>query len=208
MPAFAQGLHFGIKAGVPFTDYFETGLGPGDYSAATRRYVAGATGEWQWRESIGFEVDALFHRMGYVAIVDTFNDSTGVLSHSAIDVKGDSWDVPLLVKYRFGRRLSPYAVAGGVLRYAGPVRGLGQQTVTNLITRTTVTIPLDTSDPSELRKRFYPGVTAGGGIEFRIPHLRLQPEVRYTRWTANISAEGGLLRYPANQVEFLLGVVF
>ena len=46
-PGFAQGLHFGVKAGVPATVYFETGGGRGglhggsEFSAATRRYTVG-----------------------------------------------------------------------------------------------------------------------------------------------------------------------
>jgi hypothetical protein len=51
-------------------------------------------------------------------------------------------------------------------------------------------------------------VTAAGGVEFRTGRLRLLPELRYTRWTANISVPGGLLRFAPNQVEFLLGLLF
>lgn len=209
-PALAQPFLGGVKLGVPITQYFETGRSGGlhggaDYSAATRRYTAGATAEWRIGNSWGLELDALFHRMGYVAIVDFFDSATGNYSHSAIDVKGDSWDFPLMAKFRFGR---PYVAAGGVFRYVGPVRGLGELTTGSLVTRTSTTTALDTSDPSELRKRFYPGVTAAAGVEFRTGRVRLLPEFRYTRWTANISGEGGLLRFEPNQAEFLLGVLF
>jgi outer membrane protein with beta-barrel domain len=209
-PALAQSFLAGVRLGVPITGYFDTGQsgglhGSADYSAATRRYTFGATAEWRAARAWGLELDALFHRMGYVAIVDFFDSANGNYSHSAIDVKGDSWDFPLMAKFRFGR---PYLAAGGVLRYAGPVRGLGELTAGSLVAGTSTTTPLDTGDPSELRKRFYPGLTAAAGIELRTGRIRLLPEVRYTRWTANISGEGGLLRFEPNQAEFLLGVLF
>jgi hypothetical protein len=68
--------------------------------------------------------------------------------------------------------------------------------------------PLDTGEPSELRKRFYPGLAAAAGLELRAGRFRVLPEFRYTRWTANISPPGGLLRFASNQVEFLAGVLF
>ena len=92
-----------------------------------------------------------------------------------------------------------------MLRYVGPVHGVGQQTIGSLVTRTSTTTPIDTSEPSELRKRFYPGVTVGGGIEIGAGRLRVLPEFRYTHWTANIGGPGSLLRFAPNQAEFLLG---
>jgi hypothetical protein len=119
-----QGLHLGLKVGVPFTVYFDTAAvsGPSgsvEYSAATRRYTAGVSAEWRAAAGLGLEFDVLYKRMGYVGIVSTAS------SLSAIDVKGSSWDFPLLVKRRFGRRAGPYLAGGGVLRYIGPVRGRG-----------------------------------------------------------------------------------
>jgi hypothetical protein len=196
--AFPQGLRFGLKAGVPLTEYFETGVGGlmhqnSQYSAATRRYVIGASAEWRLTRAFGFELDALYHRMGYVAIVEDL-DSYINITNSAIDVKGNSWDFPLMAKYRFGRAVRPFVAGGAVLRYAGPVRGRGTLTTYSGIAAPypapTVVTPIDTSDPSELGKRLYPGLTAGGGIEIGMGHFRLLPEMRYTRWTANISTPG------------------
>ena len=123
--AFGQGFHAGIKAGVPLTEYFETGSsgglhGSADYSAATRRYTVGATGEWR-PGSFGLELDALYHRMGYVAIVHSIDSATGNYRDSAIDIKGNSWDFPLMAKYRFGRAIRPYIAArrGDTVRRSG-----------------------------------------------------------------------------------------
>ena len=210
-PLWAADISFGIKVGVPFTQYFETGAtgslhGGANYSAATRRYTLGVSGDWAVKRHFAFEADVLFHRMGYVGIVNTFDE--GLFTKSAIDVKGDSWDFPLMMKYRFGRVIRPYIAGGGVLRYVGPVRGRGELTEGDLVAGTSSATKLDTSQPSELRKRFYPGLTAGAGIEFHAGHVRVLPELRYTRWTSNIAGPGGLLRFAPNQVEFLAGVLF
>ena len=212
MLASGQSLHGGLKAGVPFTPYFETGAAGGRnggavYSAATRRYTFGASGELRLSGAFGFEADALYHRMGYVGIVNFTSSASGAVDDTAIDVKGNSWDFPLMAKYRFGRVVRPYIVGGGVLRYVGPVRGKGTHTIGSLVTGTSTTTAIDTTDPSELRKRFYPGLTVGGGVEFSAGRLRVLSEFRYTRWTANISGPGGLLRFAPNQAEFLVGLL-
>ena len=87
-PEFAQGLHFGVKAGVPITAYFDTGQtgdrnGSSEYSAATRRYTVGVSAEWRLNRSFGLELDALYKRMGYVGIVNTFSSSNGISTISA-----------------------------------------------------------------------------------------------------------------------------
>jgi hypothetical protein len=210
-PVVAERVSVGIKAGVPFTGYFETGRygslhGDAEYSAATRRYVVGASVEWRMTNAFGLEADVLYHRMGYTALVREFNQ--GDFKNASIDVKGSSWDFPILRKRSFGRGIRPYVAGGGVVRYVGPVRGRGQQTVGNLVSGSSATTPIDTSDPSELRKRWYPGVTAAAGVEFRAGRVRLAPEIRYTHWTANISGPDGLLRFAPNEVQFLAGVSF
>lgn len=199
-PADAE-VRFGLKAGVPLSAYFDTGVTeePGyraDYSAATRRYTFGPSIEWRTRPALGIELDALFHRMGYVAIIET------PAGRSAIDTKGNSWDFPLTVKYRFARSIQPYVLGGAIVRYIEPIRGRGEATLNGVRTQ------LDTTDPSEVRKRLYPGLTAAAGLEFGRHRLRWLPEVRYTHWTSNISVRGGRLRFMPGQVEVLVGVLF
>lgn len=209
-PLFALDLRLGLKAGVPATAYFETSRTAGrisaEYSAATRRYTLGASAEWRATPTLGVALEALYHRMGYVAIVSSFGG--GVLTNSALDVKGNSLDFPLRVRYYFGDPVRPFASGGLVMRHVGPVRGQGENVAENLITGPVTRTPIDTSEPSELRKRFYPGLTAGGGMELGRDRLRFVPEFRYTRWTANIAGPGGLLRFAPNQAEILLGLEF
>jgi len=205
--ASAQGIHFGFEAGVPLTEYFETGRsadlhGSREYSAATRRYTVGPVIEFQWTPHFGFETGALFQRMGYVGMITVFDN--GVLTTTAFDTKGDSWDIPATAKYRFRRSGRPFVAGGGIIRYIGPIHGTGQITVNNLIAQTQTVRPIDISDPSDVRKRWYPGLTFAGGLEFDAGRLRIGPEFRYTRWTANIAGPEGALRFEPNQAEFLI----
>jgi hypothetical protein len=209
--ALAQPLQFGVKAGVPITEYYDTGAygalhGDAHYTATARRYTLAGVIEWRINRSLGLELDTQFHRMGYVAYVNTFNN--GNYTNSVVDVIGDSWDFPLALKYHLPLAPRLFVLGGGVLRYVGPVRGHGHETDGSLITQTSTTTSIDTTYPSELRKRFYPGVTFGAGVDCPAGRVMIVPEFRYTRWTANISGEGGLLRFSPNQIEVLVGFVF
>lgn len=204
MPLPAFGVEFGVKAGLPLTRYFDTGRNAaGEYSAATRRYVLGAFAEWKATRTVGIGLEALYHRMGYVAILSSA-DAAGRTT-SAVDFKGHSFDLALLVRRYLPRRRRPFLTGGFVARYAGPVRGRGELIVDDFITGSLTRTPVDTTEPPELRKRFYPGLTAGAGVAFGLGRLRVVPEFRYTRWTANLGVAGGLLRFAPNQAEFLVG---
>jgi hypothetical protein len=211
LTAAGQPLQFGVKAGVPITEYFDTGAsgglhGDAHYTATARRYVLGASAEWQFNHSLGLQLEGFFHRMGYVAYVNTFNN--GNFTNSAVDVIGNSWDFPLTLKYRLPPAHRVYLTGGGVLRYVGPVRGRGHETDGSLVTQTSTTTSINTTQPSELRKRLYPGLTVGTGIYCPAGPMHIVPEFRYTRWTANIAGEGGLLRFSPNQVEVMVGFIF
>jgi hypothetical protein len=97
-----------------------------------------------------------------------------------------------MAKYRLSRVVRPYVAGGVALRYIGPAHERGEETITSLVSTTT---PIDTSDPSDLRKRFYQGLAVAGGVELPAGLFRVSPEIRYTHWTSNISGPGGLLRF-------------
>jgi hypothetical protein len=213
LTVFAQGFDAGVKIGIPVTQFFDTGdvgsvHGNTDYSSGTRRYTAGLSGEWRLTRSLGFEVDAMYHRLGYNG-TDLYVGASNY-SSSVIHVTGNSWDFPLLAKYRFGHRseavLRPFLDAGATLRYIGPVNGEGETTTLGFPTN--VTTPVTTSSPSEFNTRFYSGVTAGAGVEFTTARLHFLPELRYTHWTTNMSGPDGVLHFVPNQLEVLVGVDF
>lgn len=66
-----------------------------------------------------------------------------------------------------------------------------------------------TAEPSELRHTSTTGLVLGAGLDFKVPLLHLTPEVRYTRWRANLFQDSSdLLSSSRNQVEFLVGVTW
>ena len=67
-------------------------------------------------DSFSVQAGTLYHRMGYVAILNFFDSASGNFEKSAIDVKGNSWDFPVMINYRFGHVIRPYVAGGGVLR--------------------------------------------------------------------------------------------
>jgi hypothetical protein len=148
--------------------------------------------------------------MGYVGeVIDVPHPFFGIITTTTFDVKGNSWEFPLLVKYRLDRGLRPYFAGGGVIRYITAVRARGQTTVQDLIDDTNVTTPLDSGDPFDLRKRLWPGFVVAAGFELERGRIRVLPEFRYTRWTANISDPCcGQLRINPNQAEFVVGILF
>jgi hypothetical protein len=204
--ACAQDLRFGLKVGVPFTPYFDTSAGIS--SSATRRYAVGPSVGPALPHGFSLELDALYRRMGYSVDVSSGKLLFGGDTRDVLEVKGNSWDFPLVVKHQFGPSQRFYASGGAALRYISSARGIGTRSLTTIGESnldTTIT-PIDTAEPTELRKRSYPGITTSAGVDLRRgrPHIGL--ELRYTRWTSNIGAS--YLHFAPDQLEFLFGVSF
>jgi len=212
--AVAQEFHFGVKGGVPLTDYFESGPGPrsgrfADFSSPTRRYTVGPSFELRLNDRVGIEVDALYKRIGYSGRsfcglrcqpqlpCQTCLPIRGISTFE--DVKGNSWDFPMMAKFRFGQRLHPYLAGGFVLRRVGSLDVRGVNTSQELQSGRIINTPFTSGLPSDTLA----GLTVAAGIEFGISRLRLLPEFRYTGWTQN-----GDPRFEPNQAEFLLGILF
>ena len=92
-----------------------------------------------------------------------------------------TWEFPILAKYRFSLPvplIKPLIEAGPAFR----------------------------AHSSDLPNLTGNGFTFGGGVEFKLPVIRLSSDVRYTRWK---SAGTGTNAFPnANQVELLFGIGF
>src|ERR1700679_2867444 len=64
--AFCQPFSFGVKLGVPLTDFFNTVESSNfTFNATTDRYIVGPTAELHLPLGLGVEVDALYRRMSY-----------------------------------------------------------------------------------------------------------------------------------------------
>jgi hypothetical protein len=214
-PILAQGFLFGLKAGIPITEYFHTGFldtrnsGGIQYSAATRRYTIGFSAERRLIGGLGFEVNVKYQRMGYVHDENFFSSVSGVGGTIKFDVTGGSWDFPIMMKYRFFRSQRPYVLGGFVIRHIGPVRARGTSILSEPFpTRHTVTTQIDTGDTDLGDKRNFSGLTVGAGFEFGGGRLRFSPELRYSHWSSEVEFMPDALRMNSYQLEILLGIVF
>lgn len=199
--SFAAGpLSFGIKAGVPLTDFVDTArTGRFSYFTNTNRYIIGPSAELRLPFGLGVEFDALYRRVNYQGsgfAIDTTTD---------IRTTANAWEFPLLVKYRLpGFVIHPYVAAGVAWDNLSGVK----QTLRNTLVGSGITTTTQ-RDPQELQNNTTTGFVLGGGVEVRALVVRLSPEIRYTRWgSKHFNDINGLLRSNQNQAEFLLGIHF
>jgi len=183
-------LSFGIRGGVPFTNFFQAASNPGQtFASSSTRFILGPTAELHFPAGFSLEADALFRRFHYDA-------SANLVDETIRNTATNAWEFPLLLKYRTpGAFVRPY-LDGGVAfdHWSG-------------VTQTIATAggPTSKSDTSGSNA----GFVVGAGIELRLPLVKLSPEIRYTRWgAANVTDLGGALRSNQNQAEFLIGLTF
>jgi hypothetical protein len=207
--AWTQPFSFGIKGGVPLTDFFSVAESGGlenpsefiTYSATTNRYIVGPTAEWRLPFGLGIEFDALYRHLNYQSsgnLVDVLQTSQTTASN---------WEFPILLKYRFPSKIVRPYVDGGVA--FDTLSGL-KQTVTNTFFPSGTTTTTSTGSPPELQNTTTEGFVLGGGLDIHIL-LHISPEIRYTRWgSAQFSVPGlaSLFHSNQNQAEFLLGITF
>ena len=202
--AFAQPFTFGVKGGVPLSDFVSTaqsvtGNSSTSFSTSTNRYIVGATAELRLPFGLGIELDALYRHLHYQEIL-TSTGITSVFTNSR--TTGNAWEFPLLVKYRFPSRVIRPFVDGGVAW--DTLQGLSQSI------RQNVAGAIQTSStPVELHKTNTIGYVLGAGLDIKALVIHVSPEIRYTRWGAKHFLDpNGLLDSNQNQAEFLLGITF
>ena len=98
----------------------------------------------------------------------------------------NTWEFPLLAKYRLSTPvIKPFLEAGPSFRH----------------------VSLFSGDSPHLSQA---GFTAGVGVGFKLMRLRIDPEIRYTRWGTDSKPSPYLFdpRSNVNQAELLLGLSF
>ena len=220
--AVAQPFTFGIKGGLPLTDFLSaTSSGNFGYFTTTHRYIVGPVAELHLPFGFGVEFNALYRHFNYT----NFSNGVDVLVNSA--TTSSAWEFPLLAKYRFpGKVVRPYVAAGVAW---DTLSGL-TQTITQTVIPTSVSSKMTTSSPAELRNNTVSGFVGGVGIDIHLLVLHISPEIRYTRWNSQhfvtpvsaalISVVGagpitlaspalpGTIQSNQNQAEFLVGITF
>lgn len=155
---------------------------------------------------LGVEIDALYRRVG---TRESTTDIVGDQFRSRD--RSNSWEFPILLKYRFPGRIrglyasggyAPRRIAGsGVLESICCFNPYGPSTNVTLTVRNYST-EYDTSH----------GLVVGGGVEIRAGFLKVSPEFRYTRWNnkafSTFGSRGFFAESAQNQAEILLGIAW
>lgn len=119
------------------------------------------------------EADGLYRPMNFTSFTSSVPSGTAP-SNTVV-----TWEIPLLLKWRFTTgRLRPFIEGGGSFRVAGN---------------------LNDSSPSHY------GASAGAGLELKAGRSAISATARYTRWAADSVL---VPRTNQNQVEILLGWSF
>jgi hypothetical protein len=189
-------LEFGIRAGVPFAVSLEetlTGAAAGVSSVAFERsnYSVGPTVSAVIRDRVVLSFDSLYKPIHFTS---SFFGGSPSISR----VQGSSWEFPLIADYRFlNRQLRPYG-GGGVL-VAQKLSGTRETRTTDFRTGSVST------RTSEFRSFWdqLPAYVINGGVEWRMSHWVIRPELRYTHWSSVHQPEQAVRRQ--NQFEFLIG---
>ena len=181
-------LSIGVKGGVGITDAIsdKTFLGVDTLThvfSSSKDYVVGPMIELRLPWHLGIELDALYRPLH---LTNTTRIAVGQGTTITLNGTANSWEFPVLAKYRFlGGPVKPYIEAGPSFRAVRRFT-LGNPTLSNA------------------------GFTAGGGIELGLLRLKVAPELRYTRWASD-SNPGAVFATPVsnvNQAEFLVGISF
>jgi hypothetical protein len=189
----AQPIGLGVKGGLPLTDLFDSENNTVD--AETKRYIIGPMIELRLPSGLAIEADALYSRAKFSSVFG----AAGSILTAPLDA--DSWEFPILLKYKFGSAgtvgasARPYIGAGASFRR---LSGLG--TIGSFIT----------GNQSGDVDRNNTGFVAGGGVEFKILFVRVAPELRFTYWGTDHFTEGLANIFKTNkaQGQFLLGFYF
>src|SRR4051812_23179172 len=170
--AFAGPLGFGLKGGVPLTDFTNAvSNGRFDYTSKTQRYIVGPTVELRIAAGFGFEADALYRRFNYNGVF------SGTLT-STSSTSGSAWEFPILAKYRFPTPIARPYIAGGIAWET--LQGLKQDVRTTLANAGITS----TNTPAELQHKNTTGFVLGFGLDVHALVIHISPELRYTRWGA------------------------
>jgi hypothetical protein len=178
--AYPQLFSFGAKVGAPVTDVYTIEFVPnGGAIAHEQRFTIGPTVEVHLPFHLSFEVDALWRQSSFSQIS---------ASISSFDTSVNDWQVPLLAKYELKLGpIHPFIDGGVVYRH---------------VSTGSSSVPPPTNPNTA-------GVSVGGGATLKLLHLRLSPEIRYTKWpTPPFSSAYSPVTSTSNQADLLVGFTF
>ncbi len=191
-PLLAQAVSLGLRAGVPITPALITDA---RRQAPTSRYTIGPLIEVHLWRGVGFGADFLLHHAG-LALSPQGSPRAGIWR----------WELPMTLIYRFRAPVQPFVRAGVSLNRVFDISGATECARGPSGERFYC---LEGLPLAELRHRGTSGPVIGGGLRFKLKNLRLDPELRLTRWIdRNVGVRDSPVRSNLTQIGFLLGLVF
>ena len=184
IPSSAQSLFsIGVIGGAPFTDVVnavnQNNLA---FVPTSTNFTLGPSFQVNLPLSLRIEIDALYRPYSFSA--------GGSASIAPINVSGSQWSFPILAQYRFKPPIvKPFVEVGVSFDH-----------LSNLSTAATEI----TTGPGTLLQQTHAGVVLGGGVDVKIPFVRISGELRYIhQGSADFEAISNL-----NQAEVLVGIHF
>jgi len=190
-----QSLSLGVTGGGRPTDDVTSSATP-----ESRRYVVGPMIELALPLGFAVEVDALYHRNGYLI-------ANGNFAGSVIESeRANSWEFPILLKYKLPLpKVKPFVEVG-----------LAPRSISGTISESGVNVNLLTgqqtpfSGNSQTAWSNSVGVVTGAGVQLGVGRLRVSPEARYTHWTSTpingTFSDGPSYYSTQEQVDILIGI--
>ena len=190
IPACAESIFsIGVIGGAPFTDVVNHTNQPGYlFTSKSTNYTVGPTFQVNLPLNLRFEFDALYRPYSFAATSNVPAPLAAGLAPSNVSAK--QWTFPLLAQYRFKFPVvRPFVEAGVAVNHISDISVIGAHI---------------TSGAGNLIRQTNAGVVIGGGVDLKVPLVRISGELRYTRqsqpYFANVS--------DLNQAEFLVGIHF
>jgi len=186
--ASAETISVGVLGGAPFTDVVNaTNQNNINFVSKSNNFTVGPTLQVNLPLSLRLEVDALYRPYKYTATITPPPFAAAV---APINVSASQWRFPVLAAYRF-----PFPVVKPFIE-----AGVSFDHLSNLSTAARTI----TSGPGQLIQQTHASVVLGGGVDVKIPLVRLSGELRYThQGSADFQALSNV-----NQAEVLFGIHF
>ena len=194
IPGLPQPLTIGAEGGVRLTGDPQI-YDPIFDRSNSKPYLVGPMVEVRLPFHFAFEADALYSRLGNTTYIPL------IANESDIRTIANSWEFPLLVKYRLPvPRVHPYASLGfAPRRAAGTINTIHYGFYPGDVTFSSV-------DWHAHDHAF----VLGGGVGVKLWRIRITTEIRYLRWevptTPSSSDAAYYLRVPQNEAQVLLGI--
>jgi hypothetical protein len=181
----------GVIGGAPFTDVVNaTNQNNLAFISKSINFTVGPAFQINLPLSLRIEADALYRPYGFITteLLQSPGFAGGLSTVS--NVSGNQWTFPIVAQYRFKMPIvKPFVEAGVSFDHLSGLSAAAKEL---------------TSGPGTLLRQTNAGVVLGGGVDVKVPFVRLSGELRYThQGSAYFQGISNL-----NQAEVLLGVHF